>query len=95
MSEVEHRPTDGVTTAGPDEPYVNCTSTVLWEAPPGNGGAYPIGESEGRGETAPRPEPSPRPLPTADARRSNTATRTRHTPSVESAPPAPSARRPA
>jgi len=42
MSEVEHRPTDGVTTAGPDEPYVNCKITVLWEAPPGNGGAYPI-----------------------------------------------------
>jgi len=29
MSEVVNRPADGVTTVGPDEPYVNSTSTVL------------------------------------------------------------------
>lgn len=29
MSEVENRPVDGVTTVGPDEPYVKGTSTVL------------------------------------------------------------------
>ncbi len=33
MSEVEYRPTSGVITAGPEEPYVNGTSTVPWEAP--------------------------------------------------------------
>ncbi len=29
MSEVVNRPAGGVTTSGPDEPYVNSTSTVL------------------------------------------------------------------
>jgi hypothetical protein len=29
MSEVANRPTAGVTTGGPEEPYVNGTSTVL------------------------------------------------------------------
>lgn len=29
MSEVVNRPVEGVTTLGPDEPYVNSTSTVL------------------------------------------------------------------
>lgn len=29
MSEVVNRPADGVATVGPDEPYVNDTSTVL------------------------------------------------------------------
>ena len=29
MNEVEHRPAGGVTTVGPEEPYVNSTSTVL------------------------------------------------------------------
>lgn len=29
MSEVVNRPTGGVTTAGPEEPYVTNTSTVL------------------------------------------------------------------
>lgn len=29
MSEVENRPIDGVATVGPEEPYVNGTSTVL------------------------------------------------------------------
>lgn len=29
MSEVENRPVGGVATVGPDEPYVNDTSTVL------------------------------------------------------------------
>jgi hypothetical protein len=29
MSEVEDRPVGGVTTVGPEEPYVNGTSTVL------------------------------------------------------------------
>lgn len=29
MSEVVNRPVGGVTTAGPDEPYVNSTCTVL------------------------------------------------------------------
>jgi hypothetical protein len=37
MSEVENRPPGGVITVGPDEPYVNSTSTVLWEAPSATG----------------------------------------------------------
>lgn len=39
MSEVVNRPTGGVQTAGPDEPYVNSTSTVLWEPLPETGAA--------------------------------------------------------
>ena len=33
MSEVADRPVGGVTTADPEEPYVNSTSTVPWEVP--------------------------------------------------------------
>ena len=36
-----NRPAGGVTTRGPEEPYVNSTSTVPWEGPPGDWRSLP------------------------------------------------------
>lgn len=43
MVEAVNPPAVAVKSHGPEEPYVNSTSTVPWEGPPGNGRSLPDG----------------------------------------------------